>query len=168
MNIRKATQPQKAIKLWDIIKLFLAIVLLIYVASKTEFSELLALRDQFSWVWFWVTFLLFFTMIAIKAAQYYYLIGKKLPFSRILEIVVWQNALMNFVTTAAGIASYLAMLGTEKNVRLGRATASFVVVKMIDLLTVLWDWPIMCHRRYKVPRNTDAWDWCSRKPLLPR
>lgn len=129
---------RKPIKLWDIVKICLAIVLIGYVASKTNFDQLLALRDRFSWTWFGVTFILFSAMIVIKAAQYYYLIGKKLPYSRILEIVILQNALMNFVATAAGIASYLTMLGAEKDVRLGRATVSFVVVKMVDLMAVMF------------------------------
>jgi uncharacterized membrane protein YbhN (UPF0104 family) len=137
MDTGKVIRARRPIKPWDIVKMCLAIALLGYVASKTNFSQLLALRDRFSWFWFWVTFLFFIAMIAIKAAQYYYLIGKKLPYSRILEVVVLQNALMNFVTTAAGIASYLTMLGAEKNVRLGRATVSFVVVKMVDLMAIL-------------------------------
>jgi hypothetical protein len=45
---------------------------------------------------------------------------------------------MNFVATAAGIASYLTILGLEKDVKLGRATASFVLVKLGDLITVLF------------------------------
>jgi len=137
MDTQKLVRTGKSIKLWDIAKICLAIFLLGYVASKTNFNQLLALRDRFSWTWFWLTFLLFAGMIAVKAAQYYYLFSKKLPYSRILEIVVLQNALMNFVTSAAGIVSYLTMLASEKDVRLGRATVSFVVVKMMDLMAVL-------------------------------
>jgi uncharacterized membrane protein YbhN (UPF0104 family) len=77
-------------------------------------------------------------MIAVKAMQYYYLLGKRLPYPRILEIVILQNALMNFVATAAGIASYLTILGLEKDVKLGRATISFVLVKMGDLIAILF------------------------------
>lgn len=137
METEKVVRTRRPIKLWDIAKIVLAIALLGYVASKTNFDQLLALRDRFSWLWFFVTFFFFIAMIGIKAAQYYFLLGKKLPYSRILEVVVLQNALMNFVTTAAGIASYLTMLGAEKDVRLGRATVSFVVVKMVDLMAVL-------------------------------
>jgi uncharacterized membrane protein YbhN (UPF0104 family) len=137
MDTDKVIRVRRPIKLWDILKICLAVALLGYVASKTNFSQLLALRDRFSWTWFWITFLFFVAMIAIKTAQYYYLLGKKLPYSRILEVVVLQNALMNFVTTAAGIASYLTMLGAEKNIRLGRATVSFIMVKMVDLMAVL-------------------------------
>ena len=137
MDTGNIARTRKPIKLWDIAKICLAIVLIGYVASKTNLDQLLALRDRFSWTWFVITFILFSAMIAIKAAQYYFLIGKKLPYHRILEIVILQNALMNFVATAAGIASYLTMLGAEKDVRLGRATVSFVVVKMVDLMAVM-------------------------------
>ncbi len=137
MDTGKIVHTRKPIKLWDIAKICLALLLIGYVASKTNFNQLLDLRERFSWIWFGITFLLFSAMIAIKAAQYYYLIGKKLPYARILEIVILQNALMNFVATAAGIASYLTMLGAEKEVRLGRATVSFVVVKMVDLMAVM-------------------------------
>jgi len=137
MDTGKIVRTRKPIRLWDIAKISLAVILIGYVASKTNFSQLLALRERFSWTWFGVTFILFGAMIVVKAAQYYYLIGKKLPYSRILEIVILQNALMNFVATAAGIASYLTMLSAEKDVRLGRATVSFVVVKMMDLMAVM-------------------------------
>lgn len=131
-------QSRKPIRIWDILKIFLAVALLGYVLSKTDFSQLLALRYRFSWGWFGVTFALFCAMVVIKTVQYHYLTGKKLPYFRMLEVVVMQNALMNFVATAAGIASYLTMLGAEKDVRLGRATVSFVVVKMGDVIAVLF------------------------------
>ncbi len=133
----KIPQIRKPIKLWDIIKIGFAIVLLGYVFSKTNFSQLVALRSQFSWSWFGITLFLFGAMITVKGMQYYLLIEKRLPYSRILEIVILQNALMNFVATAAGIASYLTILGLEKNVKLGRATVSFVLVKIGDLIAVL-------------------------------
>jgi len=137
MPNEKIPQIRKPIKLWDIIKIGFAIVLLGYVFSKTNFSQLVALRSQFSWSWFGITLFLFGAMITVKGMQYYLLIEKRLPYSRILEIVILQNALMNFVATAAGIASYLTILGLEKNVKLGRATVSFVLVKIGDLIAVL-------------------------------
>lgn len=132
------SHTRRSLKLWDILKISLAVILLGYVASKTNFSQILLLKDQFSWGWFCVTFLLFGVMIVVKAMQYYYLLGKRLSYPRILEIIVLQNALMNFVATAAGIASYLTILGLEKDVKLGRATVSFVIVKIGDLIAVLF------------------------------
>lgn len=129
---------RQPLKLWDVLKILLAVVLLVYVISKTNFSQILLLRERFSWGWFWITFLLFGVMIAVKSMQYYYLLGKRLPYPRVLEIIVLQNALMNFVATAAGIASYLTILGMEKEVKLGRATVSFVLVKLGDLIAILF------------------------------
>ena len=138
MKNRFFVSARRTISLWDIIKICLAAVLLVYVISKTNFSQILLLRERFSWGWFWITFLLFGVMIIVKAMQYYYLLGKRLPYPRILEIVILQNALMNFVATAAGIASYLTILGLEKDIKLGRATASFVLVKIGDLIAILF------------------------------
>ncbi|MCF6277336.1 MAG: flippase-like domain-containing protein [Anaerolineales bacterium] len=129
---------KKTLSKWDVVKAILAVILLGYIVSQTNFSELVALRDRFSWEWFFITFLLFCALIAAKAVQYYYLIEKRLPFSRVLEIIVVQKALMNFVATAAGIASYLTMLSTEKDIRFGRAAVSFVVAKVGDLIAVLF------------------------------
>jgi len=138
MKSRISVSARRTISLWDIIKISLAIVLLVYVISKTNFSQILLLKERFSWGWFWITFLLFGVMIVVKAMQYHYLLGKRLPYPRILEIIVLQNALMNFVATAAGIASYLTILGLEKDVKLGRATVSFVLVKIGDLIAILF------------------------------
>ena len=130
-------QSKRPLSAWDVLKAILALVLLGYVASQTNFEQLLKLGERFSWTWFAITFFLFFSMIVLKAVQYYYLIDKRTSFLRVLEIVVLQNALMNFVATAAGIASYLTMLGAEKDVRFGRAAVSFIVVKMGDIMAVL-------------------------------
>ena len=138
MEIDKVnSHTRRPLRLWDILKISLALILLGYVVSKTDFNQLLLLKEQFSWGWFWITFVLFSFMIVIKAMQYHILLGKRLPYPRVMEIIILQNALMNFVATAAGIASYLTILGLEKDVKLGRATVSFVIVKMGDLIAVL-------------------------------
>ena len=124
-------------KAWSGVKIVFALALFVYVLSKTEYQELLALQDRFSWSWFGTTFLLFFAMLLMKAVQYYVFIGRRLSFLRTLEVVVVQNVLMSFVATAAGIASYLTMLGLEEDVRLGKAAESFILVKIGDIIAVL-------------------------------
>lgn len=124
------------LKFWTFAKILFAVVLFGYVLSQTDFEQLLALKERFSWGWLGATFLAFLAMLAIKTYQYYVFIGRKLGFFRLLEIVIIQNALMNFVATAVGIASYLTMLGVEEDVRLGKATESFVLVKIGDVVAV--------------------------------
>ena len=123
-------------KLWTLIKIIFAVGLFIYVFMQADFEQLLGLQARFDWGWVGVTFLAFLGMLLIKTYQYYIFIGRKLNYFRLLEIVVIQNALMNFVATAAGIASYLTMLGVEEDVRLGKATESFVLVKIGDVVAV--------------------------------
>lgn len=123
-------------KWWTLLKVVFALALFFYVAAQTDYEQLLALKERFSWGWVGGTLLAFLGMLFIKTYQYYLFIGRKLNYFRLLEIVVIQNALMNFVATAAGIASYLTMLGVEEDVRLGKATESFVLVKIGDIVAV--------------------------------
>ena len=123
-------------KLWFFFKILLAVVLFAYVLSKTDYVQLLALKERFSWGWFGVSFITFLLMVATKTYQHYFFIGRKLNYFRTLHIVVVQNLLMNFVATLAGIASYLTMLGVEKDVRLGKATETFILVKIGDVVAV--------------------------------
>ncbi len=124
-------------KLWNLIKIIFAFALFAYVLLQTDYEQLIALKDRFSWSWFGVTFIASLLMLAIKTYQYYVFIGRRLDYFHLLEIVIIQNLLMNFVATAAGIASYLTMLGVEEDVRLGKATESFVLVKIGDVIAVL-------------------------------
>ena len=117
-------------------KIILALALFAYVFSQTDYEQLIALKEQFSWGWFGFTFIAFLTMLVIKTYQYYVFIGRKLGYFRLLEIVIIQNLLMNFIATAAGIASYLTMLGVEEDVRFGKATESFILVKIGDVVAV--------------------------------
>jgi uncharacterized membrane protein YbhN (UPF0104 family) len=132
-----AARSSSRTKLWNLIKILFALGIFAYVISKTEYEQLLALKDRFSWGWLLLTLLAFLAMLAIKTLQYYIFIDKKLSYLRTMEVVVVQNVLMSFVATAAGVASYLTMLGLEEDVRLGKATESFVLVKIGDILAVL-------------------------------
>lgn len=136
MDIKSALKKLSYRKTWNALKIVLALALFAYVFSKTDYEQLIALKEQFSWKWFGATFLAFIAMLAIKTLQYYVFIGKKISYPRTLEVVIIQNLLMNFVTTVAGMASYLTILGVEKDVRLGKATTSFVLVKIGDVIAV--------------------------------
>lgn len=126
----------KKIKFWDFIKIALALCLLGFVVSNTDLQQLLSLRYRISLQWLGVAFVFFCIMTILKASQYHFLIGRKLPYLRVLGVVVLQNAISNFVATSAGIASQLALMSAEKNVRLSRAAFSFLIAKLGDLIAV--------------------------------
>jgi uncharacterized membrane protein YbhN (UPF0104 family) len=71
----------------------------------------------------------------IKSFQYYVLI-KGVRYADILNIVVWQNTISNFISNGAGVASYMTMFKTEQNVKLSRSGATFLIVKFGDLFAI--------------------------------
>lgn len=134
LETKPASSKSTVQKYWDVLKIILALLGLFYLFSQTNYQQLLALRYKFSWNWFVLASFLFLLTLGFKALQYYIFIGRKITYFHTLEIIIIQNLITNFVATVAGIASYLALLGVEKDVRLGKATESFVLVKIGDVL----------------------------------
>jgi uncharacterized membrane protein YbhN (UPF0104 family) len=107
-----------------------------FVLSKTSLIGIVDLFKRVSFLWLAVSFVLFFLMTMMKAAQYHVLSGRQAPYPRVLSIVIVQNVITNFIATGAGIASYLTMFTVDEGVRLRRAAATFVIAKIGDLVIV--------------------------------
>ncbi len=122
--------------LWNIFKIILAVVLVGYVLSRTDLTQLFALRERISLPWLAVVILLYFTLTLLKSLQYYFLIGRRVDYPQVLNIVVVQNAISNFIATGAGIASYFALFRVEQGVKLSRAALAFVLAKVGDLISI--------------------------------
>ena len=75
-------------------------------------------------------------MTSLKALQYYFLLGRRLSYPHVLNIVVVQNAVSNFVATGAGIASYLMLFHVEHDMKLSRAALAFIMTKIGDLISI--------------------------------
>ena len=121
---------------WNIAKIFLAISLLYIAISKTNYQQLLSLKESISWQWILALFILFISMSLLKAFQYHIRINHKYAYWNILKVVIWQNAISNFIATSAGIASYMTMLKTEQNIKLTRSGVTFLITKFGDLLAI--------------------------------
>ncbi len=132
-EIHETSLPKR---IWNILKYVLAIVLVWFIYSKTSISDIIDLFRRVSLLWLAVSFVLFFLMTMMKAAQYYILSGRQASYSRVLSIVVVQNVITNFIATGAGIASYLTMFTVDEGVRLRRAAATFLIAKVGDLAAV--------------------------------
>lgn len=129
------TSPRRQL-IWNIFKTILALALIGYVISKTDLSQLAGLRQRISWLWLLIDLILFLLLTVIKAAQYHALISQEAPYRRVLNIVILQNAITNFVAASAGIASYLTLMKAEEGIKLRKGVASFLVAKFSDLLAV--------------------------------
>lgn len=120
----------------DVLKIALALALMGFIFSKTNLQDFISLRDLISWPWLLISLVLFFVMTTMKAAQYWALFERRIPYSQVLRVVTVQNALTNLVSNAAGIASYLAMFRVEQNVKLRHSGAIFIITKAGDLFSM--------------------------------
>jgi uncharacterized membrane protein YbhN (UPF0104 family) len=124
-------------KVWNTIKILLAVLLIAYVISRTDLKAVRHTWQILSQSWLLLSVLCFVVMTIIKALEYRALIDPPLSFWNVLNIIVMQNAISNFVSNAAGVVSYMSMFRAEHGVRLSRSAVAFIVVKVGDLVAIL-------------------------------
>ena len=124
-------------RIWNIAKILIAVILLGYVISTTDIEQLKISWQMLSRGWLAVSILVFVLMVIVKALQYRALINPKLSFRNVLNITVMQNAISNFVSNAAGVATYASMFKVEHDVTLTRSAIAFILVKVGDLVSIL-------------------------------
>lgn len=125
-------------KIWNIAKIAIAIVLIAYVISTTDIQQLKSSWSSLSRQWLLASVVVFVVMVIVKALQYRALINPQLSFWQVLNITVMQNAISNFVSNAAGVATYASMFQVEHGVRLSRSAIAFILVKVGDLVAILF------------------------------
>jgi uncharacterized membrane protein YbhN (UPF0104 family) len=123
-------------RLWSLLKVLFAFVLAIFVVSRTEPAELLALRARIIPAWLAAALLFFFALTLLKALQYYYMIGRRVSYWQVLHVVIVQNAVSNFIATGAGIASYATLFRVEHGVKISRIALVFILSKVGDLISI--------------------------------
>lgn len=145
-----ASMPSSRLSLYtNLIKIIFAILLIGFVLSQTELSQLEALPQKISIFWLVSAFLIFPVMTLIKALQYYMLLEKKATYPDVLNVTIVQNAISNFVATSAGIAYYLTLFKLEQGIQISRTAMAFIITKTGDLISIwlfllisgLWVWP---------------------------
>ena len=132
----KSTSLPASIKWKDIFKFLLALVLIGIVFSKTTIGQVIDSVRGVSWSWLIISFVLFCLVTALKGVQYWALLGRKTPYSQIIKIVVYQNALSNLVANTAGVATYFTMFRMEQNVNFKRSGLVFMITKVGDLFSM--------------------------------
>lgn len=124
-------------RLWTFAKLILALILFWAFFVHVDLAQFFILHKYLSWFWLTLSLVLFFVMMMIKALQYYVFFEDELAYSQMLRVVVLQNLVSNFIASGAGIASLLASLKVEHEVKLRRSSLAFLLVKWGDFFA-LW------------------------------
>jgi len=121
---------------WNFIKTILALLLIWFVFAQTDLTQLRKILKNISLRWGMLATLLYFGLTTLKALQYYVLLRGKITYPKVLNIIIIQNAVSNFLATGAGIASYMTLLRVEHDVKLSRSMIVFVMTKVGDLIAI--------------------------------
>ncbi len=129
---------------WNLLKILFAIILVAYFLSWVDLDELYDLWNRIRMPHLLATVALYSALTFFKAYIYrQILIEKRTRYPRVLNIVVLQNSISNFLATSAGLASYLALLRLEENVKIRQSGLTFLIIKLGDLFAV-WALSIVC------------------------
>ena len=122
--------------LWNFVKIILALGLVLYVLSKTDFSSLVSTLQNASPFWLIVSGALYLLLTLLKALQYSVLMPGRLTYPQVLNVTIWQNAVSNFFLAGAGIAAYITMTRLEHEVKVSRSVTIFLLTKVGDLIAI--------------------------------
>lgn len=137
MNPPKAPVHSRArSSLWNFAKIVIAGLLILYVFSRTDLSALRSTLENLSFHWLIILILVFLALTLLKAFQYHVLLEGRLTYPEVLNVVIVQNAISNFLATGAGIVSLLASLQVEHDVKMGRSLVMFLLTKIGDLFAI--------------------------------
>ncbi|CAG0981343.1 hypothetical protein ANAEL_01763 [Anaerolineales bacterium] len=129
---------------WNFLKILFAIALVWYFLSWVDPNELYDLWERVRITHLLATIGLYSVLTLLKAYMYQQiLIEQKTRYTRVLNIVVLQNSISNFLANSAGLASYLALLRLEENVKVRQSGLTFLIIKIGDLFAV-WLISIAC------------------------
>jgi len=129
---------------WNFLKILFAVALVWYFLSWVDLDELHDLWGRIQITYLLATIALYSTLTFLKAYIYQQiLIEQKTRYLRVLNIVVLQNSISNFLANSAGLASYLALFHLEENVKVRQSGLTFLIIKIGDLFAV-WLISIVC------------------------
>jgi uncharacterized membrane protein YbhN (UPF0104 family) len=130
-----SAEPSKAgSRLWVVAKIGLATALVALVGSRTNWSELMALKKGISPCWLAISLLTYLAGTWALARRYWYMLGRTVSFRRVLSVVIQQNVVSTFGASSAGAVSYVLMLKGSDGVAVTAGIGSLLLSKVGDLL----------------------------------
>jgi uncharacterized membrane protein YbhN (UPF0104 family) len=122
---------------WNILKTILALLLIGFIVSRTDLPSLWETLKTASLPWLFLATGIFLSLTILKALQYYVFFRNGLTYPQVLNVLILQNAVSNYLAPGAGIASYLTVFRVEHGVKLSRSVLIFLLTKVGDL-TAIW------------------------------
>lgn len=123
--------------IWQILKLATAFSLIAAVISEVNVESMAMLWQRISVPWFVLSILAFYAALWSMARRYWVVIGTRISFDDLLQIVLYQNIMGNLITTAAGAAWYVGILRNKHNIQVTNGLLSLLLARFGDLLILL-------------------------------
>lgn len=136
LKTKARQQPLAAQSLWNALKIILALLLVGYVASQTNLSDLGRLWQRISLPWLAASAALFGAIVWAMAGRYWVLIDRKITFRQTLVLVVVQTFVGNLLAASTGAISYVALLRSKHQIQLSQGVTSVLMAKFGDLLAL--------------------------------
>lgn len=122
---------------WNILKIALAGSLVGFVLLRMDTRQFSEVLKNVSIRWLLISLIIYLGLTLLKSLQYYTLVWGKMTYSQVLNVIILQNAVSNFLASGAGIASYLTSLHIEHDIKVSRSFTMFLLTKIGDLIA-LW------------------------------
>jgi uncharacterized protein (TIRG00374 family) len=136
MTTSKGSAALAVRRLWDGIKIILALGLIGLVLLRTDLVQLKETLQSLTLSWVLLALMVYLVLTALKAFQYFVLLRGRVTYLQVLNVIILQNAVSNFLASSAGIASYITMLRMDHDVKVSRSALVFVLTKLGDLFAI--------------------------------
>lgn len=140
-EVRKDHHAEKR-TIWQFLKVALAIGLIALVVSQVSLESVATSWGRISPLWFLASVVVFYACTWLMARRYWILIGRRITFSQLLNVVLLQTVTGNLVATGAGFASYIGILRSKYRVQVKDGLLSIVLARFGDLWALLLALPL--------------------------
>jgi uncharacterized membrane protein YbhN (UPF0104 family) len=124
-------------KIWNLIKIGLAIVLIGFMGSQLSVAQFVRLWQSVSGFWLVLSTLIYYVVIWSMARRYWISIGRQIPSRQVLELTILQTVIGNLFASSAAAVSYVAILRSKHHVTMQRSVGSLVLARLGDVIALL-------------------------------
>jgi len=114
----------------------LTIVLLVFLFSQINPTDILVTLSQLSFRTFAVTFGLYSTSLILRSYRFHILLEKSLPLKKLTPIIAVHNMINNIMPLRSGELSYLYML-KKNDIRVPKSLATLITARIFDFIVIL-------------------------------
>lgn len=122
---------------WQYVKIALAIALMGLVFSQVSLESVATSWERVSLPWLLASILAFYAATWSMARRYWILLGRRITFHELLNLVLLQTVTGNLIATSAGFASYIGILRNKHRVQVSDGLLSIVLARFGDLSVLL-------------------------------